>query len=174
MVEAKTLRYGCRQQENKKQFGRNRGIPKTQRVLASTNISRCRCNWRWDLTAAGRAPPRDWETVTKNEIVRGKQISVFWSIWKNLTLLFNASQSSPLWHIFWKQNKCNQLGPMSVILAPHGRGRGCDCHLPLAPVAPTVPITWGHDDWLLVIWQAWSHDIHHGLSNFSVLSKFLL
>ena len=42
MVEAKTLCYGCRQQQQQdktKQFGRNRGIPKTQRVLASTNKS---------------------------------------------------------------------------------------------------------------------------------------
>ena len=41
MVKAKTLCYGCRQQQDnktKQQFGRNRGIPKTQRVLASTNI----------------------------------------------------------------------------------------------------------------------------------------
>jgi hypothetical protein len=38
MVEAKTHCYGWRQtrQDNKK-LGRNRGIPKTQRVLASTN-----------------------------------------------------------------------------------------------------------------------------------------
>ena len=40
MVEAKTHCYGCRQVKTKKQqqLGRSRGIPKTQRVLALTNM----------------------------------------------------------------------------------------------------------------------------------------
>ena len=37
MVEAKTHCYGCRQKKMQ-QLGRNRGIPKTQWVLALTNI----------------------------------------------------------------------------------------------------------------------------------------
>jgi hypothetical protein len=59
MIEAKTHCYGwrqTRQDNNNKKLGRNRGIPKTQRVLAWTKIlwafnpeSRGKLHFQWHM-----------------------------------------------------------------------------------------------------------------------------
>ena len=61
MVEAKTHCYGWRQTRQQKKLGRNRGIPKTQRVLASTNIWICQVPHGLSSSSFCRKREADWK-----------------------------------------------------------------------------------------------------------------